>query len=474
MPVQPPARIEDTTIELIPAARRHGTAFDLLTLWFGGNITLLAVVNGALATTVYGEPFWLAVLGLVTGNLIGAVFVALHSGQGPRLGIPQLIQARAQFGRYGALLVIAPVAAMYAGFLAASLVLAGQSVSVISAHISLTASIIAVAAVSVLAATFGYAFIHDYAQVMAYAAGTVLLLAFAWIVAAHHLVANFWQSGQPGLAGFTATVTVAALWQLTYTPSVSDYSRYLPADTSGRQAFWASYAGSALGSILPMALGAVVGIQSSDVLGGLTMLAHGIIALVLIIFTMSIVTTCAMNLYSGALSLITAGQAVFTGWLPKATTRAVFAVVIAALAAVVAIGSQQHFLVTYTNFILLLMYVVVPWTAINLTDYYLVRRGGYDVRQLFLRNGGYGRFNLAGIICYLAGIAVEVPFVNTAVYEGPAATALSGMDISWIVCLAVVTPVYYLAARRGRTAPPGTQDSTSMRNIYLTTDGGAG
>ena len=76
--------------------------------------------------------------------------------------------------------------------------------------------------------------------------------------------------------------------------------------------------------------------------------------------------------------------------------------------------------------------------------------------------------------CYLAGIACEVPFVNTAVYEGPMATSLKGVDISWIICLAVISPLYYLAclARRRRPAPRGTQDSTSMRNIYLTADGG--
>ena len=171
-------------------------------------------------------------------------------------------------------------------------------------------------------------------------------------------------------------------------------------------------------------------------------------------FTISLVTTSAMNVYSGALSLITVGQAVFTGWLPRAVTRAVLAVVIAALAVVPAIESQHNFLVDYTNLILLLMYVVVPWTAINLTDFYLVRRGDYDARQLLLRNGAYGRFNLAGMACYLAGIAVEMPFVNTAVYEGPAARSLSGVDISWIICLAVISPLYYLAARRRRAPLP--------------------
>ena len=475
MPVQVPALIEDRTIAPVPATQQYGKARDLFTLWFGGNITLLSVVNGALATTVYGEPLWLAVLALVLGNLVGGIFMALHSAQGPRLGVPQLVQTRAQFGRYGALLVVLPVLAVYVGFLAPGLLLAGQSLNAVSSHISIDAGVIAVAAVSVLATIFGYNFIHAYARVMTFTAGAVLLLTFAWIFAAHHLEANFLQAGQPGVAGFMGTVTVAALWQIVYTPLVSDYSRYLPADTSARGTFWAGYGGSALGSILPMVLGALIGTQSSDVTGGLTTLAHGIIVLVLTVFTISIVTTSAMNVYSGALSLISVGQAVFTGWLPRAITRAVMGVLIAAFAVVPALGSQHNFLVSYTNLILLMMYVVVPWTAINLTDFYLVRRGDYDARQLLLRNGAYGRFNLAGMGWYLAGIAIEMPFVNTAVYEGPVARSLGGVDVSWIVCLAVISPLYYLTARPARPASllaRDQQDSTSMHNIYLTTDGG--
>jgi nucleobase:cation symporter-1, NCS1 family len=469
------ALFEDRTIAPVPVTERYGKAHDLFTLWFGGNVTMLGVVNGALATTVFGEPFWLAVLGLALGNLVGGIFMALHSAQGPRLGVPQLVQTRAQFGRYGALVVVLPVLAMYLGFLATSLLLAGQSLNFISSHISIGAGIIAVGAVSVLATIFGYSFIHAYARVMTVVAGGVLLLTFAWIVAAHHLAHNFWQAGQPGVAGFMGTVTVAALWQIVYAPLVSDYSRYLPADTSARGTFWAGYGGSALGSILSMALGALIGTQSSDVTGGLTTLAHGIIVLVLTVFTISIVTTSAMNVYSGALSLITIGQAVFTGWLPRAVTRAILAVFFGAPAVVLAIEGQHSLLVGYANLILLVMYVVVPWTAINLTDFYLVRRGEYDARQLLLRSGAYGRFNLAGICCYLAGIAIELPFVNTAIYEGPVARSLGGADISWIVCLAVVSPLYYLTARRARSAGSqarGNQDSTSMRNIYLTPDGG--
>jgi NCS1 family nucleobase:cation symporter-1 len=117
------------------------------------------------------------------------------------------------------------------------------------------------------------------------------------------------------------------------------------------------------------------------------------------------------------------------------------------------IVSQNNFLVSYSNFILLLMYVLVPWTAINLIDFYLVRHGNYDVSQFYRGDGGiYGRFDWISIGCYLIGIAIEVPFVNTTMFEGPIAKQLNGVDISWIVCLIVISPLYYLAAKRLRPA----------------------
>jgi NCS1 family nucleobase:cation symporter-1 len=229
----------------------------------------------------------------------------------------------------------------------------------------------------------------------------------------------------------------------------------MPADTGARPAFWASYWGCSLGSILPMILGAMIGVSTGDMVSGLHTETGAVAALVIIIFTVTIAMTNSMNIYGGALSMIAIGQTFKPAWLPGAVTRAVLTVVIYVAAVVPAIVSQDNFLVSYSNFILLLMYVLVPWTAINLVDFYLVRHGNYDVTQFFRGDGGiYGRFDWVSIGCYLIGIAIEVPFVNTTMFEGPIAKGLNGVDISWIICLIVIGPLYYVAARRLRPAVP--------------------
>ena len=456
MPVaEAPQRIEDKTIQPIPPSERHGRPRDLFSLWFGSNIMLLTVVTGALATSVYGLPFWLAVVAIVVGNLVGAIFMALHSAQGPRLGVPQMMQTRGQFGSYGSLLVIAVVVVMYVGFFASNLVLAGQSLNVLTSGISVDAGILIVGAVSVVVTVFGYDLIHAYARLMTYLAGAALLLTFIWIVAVHGVGHGFGSFGHSTVAGFLGTVTAAVLWQIAYAPYVSDYSRYMPADTGARPAFWASYWGCSLGSILPMILGAMIGVNTSNMVSGLHTETGAVASLVIIIFTITIAMTNSMNIYGGALSTIAIGQTFKPAWLPGAATRAVLTVLIYVAAVIPAIVSQNNFLVSYSNFILLLMYVLVPWTAINLIDFYLVRHGNYDVDSFFRGDGGiYGRFDWVSIGCYLIGIAIEVPFVNTTMFEGPIAKGLNGVDISWIICLIVIGPLYYLAARRLRPAAP--------------------
>jgi NCS1 family nucleobase:cation symporter-1 len=225
----------------------------------------------------------------------------------------------------------------------------------------------------------------------------------------------------------------------------------MPRDTGARPAFWASYWGCTLGSALPMVLGAMVGLATTkgNLVAGLANLTRGIAPLVLVVFAVGVATANAMNLYCGALSTLTFGQTVFPRWQPRARARTVTVLVLFALSLAGALLGKDSFLDNYTDFILLLLYVLVPWTAINLVDYYLLRHGQYDVPSFFRQDGGvYGRVNAVAVECYLIGILVQLPLVATPLYTGPLAHAMGGIDLSWIVGLAVTGPGYYWLARR--------------------------
>jgi NCS1 nucleoside transporter family len=450
-----PARLEIKTIQPIPAEQRHGTPKDLFTVWFGSNLMLLTIVTGGLATALFHLSFVWAVSGIVIGNLLGGIFMALHAAQGPTLGVPQMVQTRGQFGSLGSLLVIGIVIIMYIGFLASNLVMGGEAIASIEPGWSETPGIAVVGVFSVIAAIYGYDLIHAYARLMSFVSAAVLLLAFVWIIAVHGLPADFLVRNGYSASGLLSTISVAALWQIAYAPYVSDYSRYLPAATGARPAFWASYWGCTLGSILPMVLGAMLGLASSDkkLLVVLAALTHGIAPLVLIVFTVGVATANAMNLYCAALSTATFGQTVIPSWSPAAHARSVITLILFGLSLAVAVLSSASFLSNYEDFIVMLLYVLVPWTAINLVDYYLLRHGQYDVDSFFRQDGGiYGRVNGVAVLCYAIGILVQLPFFSSEHYTGPIAKALGGADLSWIVGLLVTSPAYYWLAKRYRPA----------------------
>jgi NCS1 nucleoside transporter family len=448
-PTPVPEAVERRTIDHVPVNERHGRARDLFTVWFGSNIMLLTIITGALATTVFGQPLWSGALAVIIGNVVGAVVMALHAAQGPQMGVPQMLQTRAQFGSYGSLLVVVLVIFMYLGFFASNAVLGGQAFAKVTG-VPTNWSIMIIGIISVIATIIGYRLIHRVTAFLSVVAGIALVVAFVWMVFVNGVPAGTWHSDGFAWAGFMSTLSVAALWQIAYAPYVSDYTRYMPKDTGRRAAFWGTYSGCVLGSVLPMLLGVLVGaaLPNDDTLEGLSALTRGVSTGVFAIFALGITATNAMNLYCGALSTITVGQTLFARWKPAAMSRAVVAVALFVIAIIPALVSAEDFLANYANFLALLLCVLIPWTAVNLVDYYLLRHGVYDIDALFERDGGrYGRFNWVAIACYFIGILVQIPFLSTTIFTGFAAKALGGVDISWIVGLAVICPLYYVWMR---------------------------
>jgi len=467
-PAEPASPLEARTIEHIPVTERHGRASQLFTIWFGSNIMLLTVATGILATVGYGLSIWAAVLALVIGNVVGGVVMALHAAQGPQMGVPQMLQTRAQFGLYGSLLVVAIVVFMYTAFFASNMVLGGQALAELTS-IGETPGIVLVGVLGVVGAIYGYRVIHAMAGVLSGLAGLALVLAFVMLFAVVGVPADAFSSGSFSWTGFMGTISLAALWQIAYAPYVSDYTRYMPKDTGVRAAFWGTYSGCVLGSLFPMLFGAVIGAvwPTADTVTEVHRGGGALGGIILAIFALSIAATNAMNLYCGALSTLTIGQTLRPRWRPRAFTRTIVCAVIFAVALAIALLGKGDFLDNFENFMLLLLCVLIPWTAVNLVDYYLIRHGEYHIPSLFEPDGGvYGLVNVPAVGCYVLGIAVQVPFLSNELFTGPVAKAMSGVDISWIVGLLVICPVYYFWVR----ATTGSRERIAAEPVTTVTE----
>ena len=120
----------------------------------------------------------------------------------------------------------------------------------------------------------------------------------------------------------------------------------------------------------------------------------------------------------------------------------------AVLSLVGALLATDNFLKNFNNFLLLVLYLFIPWTAVNLVDYYVVRRGHYAIAEIFNPDGMYGRWGWRGIVSYLVGFAVMVPFFSVGtLFTGFIADALDGADISLFVGLPVSGGLYWLLSR---------------------------
>jgi NCS1 family nucleobase:cation symporter-1 len=247
-------------------------------------------------------------------------------------------------------------------------------------------------------------------------------------------------------------VSIAATWQLTYAPYVADYSRYLPSNTPSSKTFGYTYAGTVIGTVWMMSLGVILTalipkFLDNSSLGLAKLVGPQLAVLMYVVIVLGVLAVNVLNLYGAFMSITTTLEA-FTKL--KATTKVRFWLVFATaiIGTGLAIWGNGNFLTNFENFILLLSYFMVPWTAINLIDYYLLRRGEYSVLDVFDVNGQYGKFNWIAIIAYLVSFILEIPFVNTTMYVGPISKILDGTDIAWIMGLAAPLVLYYYPMRK--------------------------
>ncbi|HET7757716.1 MAG TPA: cytosine permease [Steroidobacteraceae bacterium] len=445
--------IEARSIDYVPLAERHGRVWHLWPVWFSGDAQLATLAVGVLGITLGGNLLWSAVA-VIAGCLLGTFFMAFHATQGPQLGLPQMIQSRPQFGYAGALLVWAVALIAYIGFNALNQVLAAETVHQLAGAVSATSPTVVVlfALLALALAVAGYDRIHLAQRGFAYLMIVILTVFSLGAVFALKFPASQWQPGGFRAVPFLAQLFAAASYQLSWSIYVSDYSRYLPRDVGVRAAFWWTYLGAFIGGAWMMLVGTVAAAAAPqlDVAAAMEHAADAVLPglgrVLLVGGLLGLVTITALNLYGASLTLLSVADTIRP--LRPTVGKRVASLVAAYLAGtVLALNSSGHFVARFNDLLSLLLYLFTPWTAINLIDFYVVRRGHYSIREIFNGAGLYGRWNWRGLLAYAVGFAVMVPFFGTEVYRGPVARALGGADIAMLVGLPVAAGVYLIACR---------------------------
>ncbi len=441
--------IEKRSIDYVPIAERHGKVWHLWPVWFSGDAHLATIATGFVGVALGGNLVWMTIAVLV-GSAFGTFFMAFHSTQGPQLGLPQMIQSRPQFGYLGALLVWCVALITYVGYNAFNQVLAADTLVTLFDWTP-TVTIVAVGVLGAALAAVGYDVIHRAQRLLAYTLLGVFAVMTVAAMGAHYPPAQL-DLHDFRTVPFLTQLFAAAAYQLSWSIYVSDYSRYLPRTVSVRASFWWTYLGAFIGGTWAMLIGTFAAAMfpkfelAAALKAAADQLLPGSGTPFLVASLLGLITITTLNFYGASLTLLSVADSI-RPLKPTVAQRMLTLIVTLAVSCVIALSASKHFAHEFGEFLAILLYLFTPWTAINLVDFYYVRKGHYSVREIFNPHGMYGRWNWRGLVAYLAGFASMIPFFSTGIYEGPVAKALGGADIAMLVGLPVSTIIYVIACR---------------------------
>jgi len=441
--------IETRSIDYIPLAERHGKVRDVWPVWFSGGAQLGTLATGMVSVELGLNLAW-STVAILLGSAFGTLFMALHSTQGPQLGLPQMIQSRPQFGRRGALLVWAVALVTYIGFNAFGPVLAAQTVRQI-VGLEPTATILLFTAGSLALAVVGYDAIHSAQRLLAYAV-IACMVVFCLGVGVIKVPLGDLRATNFQMVPFLVQLFASTAYQLSWSIYVSDYSRYLPPDVSPLQSFMSTYLGAWAGGAWMMVVGAVVAAMNPHAEVALAVqrsgdsMFSGFGTVLLIASFGGLLTTTAINFYGASLTLLSAIDTVKPIQCTR-RARILSLLVTGAAASAAALSLKGDYVSSFKDLLTILLYLFTPWTAINLADFFLVRHGRYSIREIFNANGIYGQWNWRGLTAYAVGFGAMIPFFSTGFYMGPVAKRLQGADLAMLVGLPVAAVMYLWACR---------------------------
>ncbi|MCV7172039.1 cytosine permease [Mycobacterium manitobense] len=441
-----PSGVGDMSVEThgiapIPTDQRYGKPSRLFTVWFAPQVTMSGVFTGTLAI-VLGLGFWLGMLAMVIGTVLGSLVVAYLSTWGPRTGTGQLPHSRMAFGGG----VVLPGVLQWGSSIAwdALVGLFGGEALAALLGIPFWVAVLIVLGVQGVVGFFGYELIHRLQAVLTVVLFATFLVFAIKVVSSHDVITAATVTGPDLVGAFVLEVTIAFSLAISWASYAADFSRYLPANSRRAQVFGYTFGGVVLAYIFVQA----IGIAAADLLADQTaegvrsVMGGGVVGgLALVVIALASVGSGVMNDYSGSLALQTVGVRV---------RRPVSAVIITALAFLLILWLHAADTATrFTDVLLLVSYWIPAFVAVVVIDWRL-RSAGRDTidpaaehtdpRDAAVALGAF-------VVAYLAAM----PFMHTTLIEGFVARAWHGADIAYFVNLAVAAVLYggyRLATRR--------------------------
>jgi purine-cytosine permease-like protein len=244
-----------------------------------------------------------------------------------------------------------------------------------------------------------------------------------------------------GVGGFLITVGATFGYAAGWNPYATDYTRYLPPDSSKvAVGVWAGlgvFVSCTFLEIVGAASATIVTDPKLNITAQFTSHLPGWVAnLTLLAIALGAVSANAINIYSGSMSFLALGIN-----LPSGLRRAIVSGVFGVLGFLLALSGLSDAGAKYENFLLIISYWIGPWLAVYFTDWFLRRGKRVDG---FLYDRKHNPW--AGVVAMAVGMAVSIPlFSNQQDFVGvvPKANGAFG-DITFEVGFVVAAVLYYV------------------------------
>ncbi|HEX6510348.1 MAG TPA: cytosine permease [Chloroflexota bacterium] len=451
--------VEERGIERVPEDQRSDqTPLEIGILWFTVNFVLSSVTTGALAIPAFGLGLWDSLLAVVLWNVVGILPVALFCPLGPLTGLRQMVIARYSFGWDGAKLTALFNIAACIGWSTVNVIIGGSLFHSIWGW-PFWVCVVIIAGATTLVSVYGYNLVRryeDYAWIplaVAFAIMAVTAVPHIHGVATPAFTMAFfasWVSYGAAIAGFA----------IGWSSYASDYSVYMKKDTPFASVFWWTFIGEFVACVSLESFGVLLttwlgrNVFGTDVLSG-SVKPLGTVAgdILLLVLVLSVVANNIPNDYSMGLTIQVLGKA----W--ERVKRWVWTLIGAILYTLLAILIVQIYGFTVSNtltdFLLLVVYWLGPFSIIVGLEHFVFRKGDYDL-DAWDDSNRLPRGITPAVIAFVLGLIGAALGANQVKYQGPIGTWFGG-DLGFELGTLVAGVTYYvLRLRELRSSSAGT------------------
>ena len=435
---------ELNSTNLIAENERHGKARDLFWPWCGANVSLLALSYGAFFLG-FGISFWQATIAAIVGTILSFLVVGFSSLAGKKSNATTMVLSRAAFGVKGNVL---PGFISYLLFVGWETVLVSlatlatgtvfERVGNVDRDVAMIFGFVIAVTLTLVGGILGFSVIM---KLQKYLTLTTVILTIGYVLLTADTIK--WSSVLDRPNGSVQGFIGALIFGITgiglgWVNAAADYSRYLPRSVKSSAVVVWTVIGASVVPIVLVVYGAALSASDEKLSAAIAMDPIGALTTLLptwylVIFSLvaifGLVGGAILDLYSSGLVLVSLGIPI------KRHLAATFDGVIMLIGTIYIVWVADNFFVPFQGFLITLGVPVAAWSAVFVTDV-LLRRKGYNEKDLFNSAGIYGSINWSSIACVLVATVIGWGFVTNSFaswlsWQGYFLGLIGGKDGAW-------------------------------------------